>query len=414
LQALPLPILLALIDKSLLHISRERYDLHELLRQYAEEQLRQSDAVETVVRDTHSAYYANFLQKKWQPLRTREQVATVKEIETEFENVRSAWLTMTERRNADELSKSVYTLWLFCELRSSPLEALTLLKQAEAALRPQAGTPTVDRALGQMLTRQGWFYVSLQNLEEGRELTLEGLSILERVASPFDIALAHDSLCNLEAAALDAHALRRSAEQVARIARQIDDPWLLAGAYFPLANAALYMGDLDEAERLSKEGEVLAEACGDLGMQAFVGGIQADVAFGRGNYDEAYQRSERQRALVEELGQRWSMSLLHRPSGLFAFYRKEYQLAASHYLRGLQILVELGGYEHFTLSFLISIARLNIELGRKGEAVTLLCFITHNPRSFKAQQKEAEDLLPHWKLNFPLWSSLQHRSAVTN
>jgi hypothetical protein len=63
-----------------------------------------------VVRDTHSAYYANFLQKKWQPLRTREQVATVKEIETEFENVRSAWLTMTERRNADELSKSVYTL----------------------------------------------------------------------------------------------------------------------------------------------------------------------------------------------------------------------------------------------------------------------------------------------------------------
>src|SRR5262249_54487816 len=66
--------LAGLVNKSLLRRGPAgRYDIHELLRQYAEEQLNASTQARESVHDMHAAYYSEFMVQKWGPLRTYRQ-----------------------------------------------------------------------------------------------------------------------------------------------------------------------------------------------------------------------------------------------------------------------------------------------------------------------------------------------------
>jgi hypothetical protein len=66
------------VDKSLLRLSANgRYDIHELLRQYGEEQLNATPNRREAIRDLHSAFYADFLNRQTQRLRSVEHNAAM-------------------------------------------------------------------------------------------------------------------------------------------------------------------------------------------------------------------------------------------------------------------------------------------------------------------------------------------------
>src|SRR6185436_10000856 len=81
-----------LLDKSLLCADASgRYSLHELLRQFAEEQLHADSETEIDIYERHSAFFLEFLQYTESDLKSPQQLAALAEIEREFENVRGAW-----------------------------------------------------------------------------------------------------------------------------------------------------------------------------------------------------------------------------------------------------------------------------------------------------------------------------------
>src|SRR5690606_13231253 len=85
--------LVGLVDKSWLRYSSEsgRYDIQELLRQFAQQRL---DAAPEVARDTrrrHVAFYMQLLRDLWPRMAGSEFVEASAEIETDLENVRSGW-----------------------------------------------------------------------------------------------------------------------------------------------------------------------------------------------------------------------------------------------------------------------------------------------------------------------------------
>jgi predicted ATPase len=86
-----LSTLARLVDTSLLRAERERrYDLHELLRQFAAEKLQAEPGAEERVRDRHSAFYLTLLQRKEAEVKGPQQLTALDEIEREFETVRGA------------------------------------------------------------------------------------------------------------------------------------------------------------------------------------------------------------------------------------------------------------------------------------------------------------------------------------
>jgi predicted ATPase/DNA-binding NarL/FixJ family response regulator len=382
----------SMVDKSLLRHRAGRYDLHELLRQYAEEKLREVNRDEAAC-DAHSAYFAAYLQQRWKPLRTDAQAKILNDIEVEFENVRTAWNTMAERGKTSELSLSVYSLWLYCELRGRYFEAIDLLRRAEDALALTFTDNDVNRTVGQIKTRLGWFYVFIVRLEEARTLVEEGLTTLQRVGSPEDVALAYYSLSLIEAFYGNADALRRCAEHQAEIAEQLGDDWLLAAALLPLANSALIAGNFEEAKPFVHRFCQFSKRCGDTHLQATSYHFSAYVANHERNYAESKHFSEQALLLFEAIGQASEISITYTHLGYLAVCMNEYLAAQAYYEQALRILLNTGGFTHYIMDILKNISEMWIMYGKQAAAVKILSLIAHHPETFSGLRNTAEFFL---------------------
>jgi predicted ATPase/DNA-binding SARP family transcriptional activator len=103
-----LPLVAGLADKSLLRRNADgRYEVHELLRQYADEHLRADPQEFEQVHDQHCRYYANLLTAFQPQLQGggAELQAAMAALSAERENVRAAWNWAVEHRRIVELNQ---------------------------------------------------------------------------------------------------------------------------------------------------------------------------------------------------------------------------------------------------------------------------------------------------------------------
>ena len=138
-----LPMLLALLNKSWLQrtgnqgtqsqvAQLERYQIHELLRQYAAEKLRSDAEAFQQAKDGHLRYFASFLSQQAQLMRGPQQKQAFQALEMEFENIRAAWSWGTDRSEFSTLiNEMLPAIYLYCEARSRAEELLSLVELAQ-------------------------------------------------------------------------------------------------------------------------------------------------------------------------------------------------------------------------------------------------------------------------------------------
>ncbi|MCB0112130.1 MAG: AAA family ATPase, partial [Caldilineaceae bacterium] len=114
-----------------------RFEIHELLRQYALEMLRDQ---RVDVRDKHSAYYCDFLAQRDGDLKGARQQAAMAEIEAESENIRMAWQWAVRRNQFDQLIDGIDSLGLFYLWRSRLHEGEEIFRQAVEQLKMASPT----------------------------------------------------------------------------------------------------------------------------------------------------------------------------------------------------------------------------------------------------------------------------------
>ena len=105
--------LIGLVSKSFLHHNPRsgRLEFHEMLRQYAQEEIRSNPQANQSAQEAHAAYYANFMEERWQQLKGERQLPALAEIEAELENVPAAWNYYQDPFNASQTWKFMYSLW---------------------------------------------------------------------------------------------------------------------------------------------------------------------------------------------------------------------------------------------------------------------------------------------------------------
>jgi predicted ATPase len=124
-----LAILSSLVDKSLLRREPDgRYQMHELLRQYAAEQLAASPDAVVEAHDRHCAYYAQFLHQRLVDIGRRREVA--QEIAAELENIRAAWRRAIDHGKTEVIQKAASTWFYFCQIQSRYQEGEAVLAAA--------------------------------------------------------------------------------------------------------------------------------------------------------------------------------------------------------------------------------------------------------------------------------------------
>ena len=130
-----LPTLSTLVDKSLLRLDNNgRYQIHELLRQYAAEQLGGSVEDVQQTQAAHANFYIQFLHQRSGDICGGRQREALLEIRADLDNIRVAWLWAVAQGDADALQKGSESLGLYYQFLGGYLEGMALFSQATAVL----------------------------------------------------------------------------------------------------------------------------------------------------------------------------------------------------------------------------------------------------------------------------------------
>ncbi len=361
-------VLSALVDKSLIRWSPiERYEMHELLRQYAEEKLNEAPEIRREVQDLHCRYYAEFLNQKEEFLKGEKEKEALEEIGGEIENVRMGWSWAVERGKQEELDKFIDSLFRFYLIRGWFHEGEEVFGVVGRKLE-ESGRE--GKVWGRVLARWGVFLLILSDYRRARELLEQSLSILRQLNARKEVAF---SLRNLGFVAyqLGEYAeARRCLEESLEICRQINDRDGIAISVNTLGLVAYNLGEFEKARALYSQSLEIGREIGDRqGTAKYLLNL-GNVAQRLGNYEEAKELYEESLSICKEVGDRWGMANSLNNLGLVAKALGKREEAKDLYERSLIIKRDVGDRKGIATS-LGNLGDVAYERGDYQEAIRL-------------------------------------------
>jgi serine/threonine protein kinase/predicted ATPase/DNA-binding SARP family transcriptional activator len=280
--------LTALVDKALLRFHDNRYEMHELVRQYATERLAENPQQQNATLDQHHRYYLKFVAQATPWLKGGRQIEASHKIISDIDNIRSAWRRAVQQRDFDPLFQAAEAYWLFHEFSG-------FLMQGEAAFRLAADSMELDQpdngfhgffrvAQGSLLARQ-WHF------NQGRSLMEMGLAQL-RKAEPQDpekIAFSLAWLSFLDVMHGQYPEGLRSAEESLTYFPQTGDRWTQAGSLRLLGAATLYQGRLQQAQEHLNQCVEVCKSIGELRIRTYATSNLGVIHLWYGQINEARQ-----------------------------------------------------------------------------------------------------------------------------
>ena len=327
--------LAALADKALLgSLGAGRYAMHELIRQFAQEQLQTRAHEHAATLQRHSVYFLGFLASRLADLKSASQQRALQEISLEFDNVRCAWWQAVERFDLPALAEAVEPLWLFSEFRGRLHDGEDLFRSARADLSretSQAGEPgqELQALLAYLLAAQGYMAARRGDLQRGRAWLDQGIAGMKQAGLDLgrQVAAAERELVFV----LVLQGEFRHAEQLARDvlarARLSDDRWSQVECLMLLGEAVFFQGHIEDSQRYGAEARQLCTEIGDRRMMVHVNILLGSNAIVLGDYPGAQQHLEEAVAISQDFNDLISRAYSWRELGRLALLQGDYPRA---------------------------------------------------------------------------------------
>ena len=360
-----LAVLSALVDKSLVRrVSSERYDMHELLRQYAAEKLQADPQEHNETQRHHARYFAAFLEQQREHLKGAKQKQALLEIGLEIENARHAWRLAVARGYAHLVEQSLESLYHFYDVRSRFREGIELFAQAVERWR---GDSQQARIFGKALSYQGALYRHLGLHRLARTCLERSLGIFERLGMQIE-----QVFCLINLAEVSRHQGKyEEAEQLARkgltLSWQIEDCWGMARSLLLLGLIRYRTGDVDQAQALLEESLAIGRESGDQRLIMPSLNALGDVACHRGDYTKAQVLFEECLALSRELGDQFNVAVHLNNLGTVLHVLGKYAEARSFYQESLETCRKIGDQKGQAIA-LSNLGEVTHALGAYSEA----------------------------------------------
>jgi len=369
------------VNKSLLSLNPDtgRLEIHELLRQFAQERLGKVPEANIAAHEAHAVYFGEFMQRMWADLRSSRQMLALAEIEEDIQNVRTAWRYYLGQKNIAQLWKFINGIWYLYWVRWWNHAGMDLFAEAVRALEEQGdGELKALRALA--MSFQAYFMAWLDLADQGYQLAKEGVATLEELNHPEALALAYDCL------GVNAFFLSRYTEeieasnQMRKIASESDDKWLLAFSYFAVSMGALLQADYTEARWLAESNLKICEQIGDeIGStQALI--VLGHAAFAQKEFEAASGFYLRCLELSQESGFYYGIQTASKYLGKVALSSDDIPEAKKYLLQSLTITKEIG-FVRDIINLLYEFARLQVAQGDLEGAAELLTLVIAHPAS---------------------------------
>ncbi len=413
-----------------------RYDLHELVRQYAAERLHENLEEEAATRNHHSAYYTDFAAAQEKHLKGARQIEALAEISTEMENIRIAWRHAVTHYHIDSVRKPIRAFQSLFEMRGWNAEGQALYSWAAAELQTRCDVQVQAETsfkilLAQIQSAQGWCSVTQGRLEEARQLLEPSTATLRSLGAKVELvhALHHLGVLDWQTGAY-VRARAAFLEEL-DLATQLEDRWEMALACGNVAMAAQMLGEhLEALERyqaalaayrsledrrmvaadLSYLGELecklgmcaasraslhesveLSRMIGDRWVLGMALSALGTVTQGEGDIREAVALFQESLALFDQTGERWStIDTLNRLGSVMLALDSDAE-AEGTFLKALNLAREIRLLPG-QLEALVGIAQWQMKKGQPESALAVLTGVLKEPSLAIALRDRAEHL----------------------
>ncbi|MFQ5434353.1 MAG: tetratricopeptide repeat protein, partial [Anaerolineae bacterium] len=332
-----LQMLSSLVEKSLLRQDADgRYQMHELLRQFGEEKLRQHPEAEAIARNHHCAWVADFLQQWDTALRGKRQMEAVEQIGAEIDNIRTGWQWAVKNGKEAEISRSFRAIAQFFDIRGWFQEGESMFAKAAAAL-PEKGV-----LYGRLLGYQAGFNYRSGRYERAQSLFEETLTLFLQLNEPDESAFVLNGLGALASFRGQYAEAKQHAKKSLAIARKTNDPYEESKSLDVLGIAARYNGQLSEAKAYFQASLIIHQNHGDLFGLARSYNHLGNTAFAEKEYDNAITLFTQAMEICRKIDYRFVIPYLLNNLGISAGHMKKYDESIQYFSEGLALFQKLG------------------------------------------------------------------------
>lgn len=357
-----LPLLSSLAAKSLVRRTGDsRYDLHEVIRQYALYHLEEQPSQSLEARDAHSNYYLRFAAEREWALKCARQHEAMQELLGEMDNLRAAWAWSIQREQVSAADEAVRSLGWFFEVSGLIREGIEHFEPLIRALRAKPEDRESRRALGSALTQQGMLCFRKGFFDRAQALMEESLTILHALE---EHALMTDSLIYLGVITHlngDMERARELMEEGLEYSQAAGYDWFAAYAIYNLGYIASLQGNYVYGREKMLEGMAVWRRLGDPHSIALGLNYLGPTLVRLGYHDEARAFLQESLELCKLSGNRWGMGTAYRYLALVEMAQENFSEAQSllqksletfgDYIVGWDIaknLIHLGEISHLT------------------------------------------------------------------
>lgn len=398
-------LLRALVNKSLVSVDVfGRYDLHELLRQFAEEKLAAMPDEQRSAYDRHLEFYAGFLKRHEPGLKGRDQIETFTLIDLETENMRVAWRWAIQQCHLPHIQTILDGMTIFLGMRSRIVETRDVCTYALENLRSDDDSLQVIRAQIQIALASAYDWEANRQARQLcaeaepalRDLDHDELGVtfilLARIYSWIDMDMNTGVAYGKKAWHIfertgdrwgAAFALRvigdvyhhhvhyRESGQYYRealaLSRAVGDRWGEAETLRRLAEVEYTLGHYDEAERLCRNALAFGEESNGLPELSFNLAQLAKFICLQGRYDEARAFTYQSLEIITQLGYRYSQGWHYFSLASYDAWEGRYDSARSWFQKGLDLFREIDN-GHGTGWILLEMSEVAFKQGNTAEA----------------------------------------------
>ena len=364
-----LVVLATLVAKSFIRRSGAgRYDLHELIRQFAAEHFLKEPQEYKTTRARHCSYYLTYFGQADERLRSAAQRETLAELTTEIDNFRAAWDWAVTYGEFSLIEQTMRLFAMLYDTRGWLMEGLDMLGRAISSLETMHGKlppeSTEQIALGHILTARAVLATRLGQQEQAKAMLERSLEILRPLDEPRVLVETITFLgvvMELTGHYPEASELYREGLE---IATAVGDQWFAALCHLCLYGEGSFRQPMANPDTVYREVQsVLAEwrLIGDPRLTAIALNNLSLMASRLGHYDEAREALEESVLLNTSIGDRWNLGFAYRGLGLIAQAKGEHTLAMDMFRKSLDTLTDVGARQ--------DVARVLVEMGLSNVAL---------------------------------------------
>ena len=381
----------ALVNKSLLLLGPERrYDVHELLRQFAAEKLSEMVEVETAVRECHSAYYCSLLQQHTFNWHNARQLETLAEVTREADNIQAAWGWALQNEAWQRLYGAIDSWCWYHQWRGLRADGEAFCQTVCSCLDPWVMAKPTDAAVGYRLWAKAlaWYgefampiLVAAQRLQQSlallahpeladedtrrveafallylgnrlsdfdrqkaRSYLEESLLLYEALPDSWGTAKALGGLGNLDWAAGDYALAQQRVQASLTIHQKQGDEWEKMGLLGLIGWIYQHIGQLAKAEQFRHK---VLDLCRQLGVRQYLAGEMASLAYTvgwQGRFDEGRQWAEKSITICQEDGYLDNEGFAYLALGWSLLFAGQYKQAQQALIPSLALEREINNH----------------------------------------------------------------------